>query len=133
MNAHEDYPLAIAAFRHRLIAAALESDGKGVVAALKEAADRPHRNPEGENIRISMSTLWKWLAACRKGGILALRPKLRQDQGSLRAFPKAVLDAAVKLRRENPKRSTRTILDILARMGVDNDLYYRWQGMAGRR
>jgi 4-hydroxy-3-polyprenylbenzoate decarboxylase len=26
-----------------------------------------------------------------------------------------------------------TVGRILARMGVDNDLYYRWQGMAGRR
>ena len=35
MTTHEDHPLAIAAFRHRLIAAALESEGEGVAAALK--------------------------------------------------------------------------------------------------
>ena len=118
MTAHEDRPLAIAAFRHRLIAAALESEGEGVAAALREAAERPHRNPEGEEVRVSLSTLWKWLAACRKGGLLALRPKPRQDRGALRAFAKAILDAAIRLRRENPKRSTRTILDILTRMGL---------------
>ncbi len=118
MTTHEDRPLAIAAFRHRLIAAALESDGEGVGAALREAAERPHRNPEGEEVRVSLSTLWAWLAACRQGGLLALRPKPRQDRGTLRAFPKAILDEAIRLRREIPKRSTRTILDILYRMGL---------------
>jgi len=118
MATNEHRPLEIAAFRHRLITAALESEGEGVAAALRESALRSHRNPDGEEGRVSLSTLWKWLAACRQGGLLALRPKGRQDRGSLRAFPKAVLDAAIKLRREVPKRSTTTILDILARSGV---------------
>lgn len=115
MDTDLDRLIEIAAFRHRLIAAALESEGDGVAAALREAASRSHRDASGTEVRVSISTLWKWLAACRKGGLLALRPKLRKDRGLLRAFPQPVLDFALKLRRENPRRATRTIIDILVR------------------
>lgn len=115
MKDNEDRHLEIAAFRHRLIAAALEAEGEGVAAALRETASRPHRDPGGREVRVSLATLWTWLAACRNGGLLALRPKPRKDRGLLRAFPQDVLDFALKLRRENPRRATRTIIDILVR------------------
>lgn len=115
MPTDKDRYLEIAAFRHRLIAAALEAEGEGVAAALREVASRPHRDVAGREVRVSLATLWKWLAACRRGGLLALRPKCRKDRGLLRAFPKAVLDFALRLRRENPRRPTRSIIDILIR------------------
>ena len=115
MPTDKDRHLEIAAFRHRLIAAALEAEGEGVAAALREVASRPHHDVAGREVRVSLATLWKWLAACRRGGLLALRPKSRKDRGLLRAFPKAVLDFALRLRRENPRRPTRSIIDILIR------------------
>ena len=115
MSDKEGRRLEIAAFRHRLIAAALEADGGGVAAALRESASQAHRDVRGREVRVSYGTLWKWLAAYRKGGLLALRPKPRKDRGLLRAFPKDILDFALKLRRENPRRATRTIIDILVR------------------
>ena len=118
MPANEDRQLDIAAFRHRLIAAALEAEGEGVAAALREVAGQVHRDAAGVERRVALATLWKWLAAYRQGGLLALRPKTRKDRGRLRAFPQAVLDFALRLRRENPRRATRTIIDILVRKGV---------------
>jgi putative transposase len=115
MPKHPIDPLEIAAFRHRLIAAAIEADGDGVAAALRESAAQLHRHPDGNEIRVSLSTLWAWLAAHRRGGILALQPCLRKDRATLRAFPKPILAYAVRLRRENPQRSTRTVIDIMVR------------------
>jgi putative transposase len=114
----EDRSLDIAAFRYRLIAAALEAEGEGVAAALREAASRPHRNPADQEVRVSLATLWAWLAAYRQGGLLALRPKARKDKGQLRGFPAAVLEAALRLRQENSHRSTRTVIDILVRSHI---------------
>ena len=114
----EDRSLDIAAFRHCLIAAALEAEGEGVAAALRESAGSPHRNPAGKEVHVSLATLWAWLAAYRQGGLLALRPKPRKDKGILRAFPSGVLEAALRLRRENVHRSTRTVIDILVRKQV---------------
>lgn len=118
MPKSEDRSLDIAAFRHRLIAAALEAEGEGVAAALREAASRPHRNPEDKEVRVSLATLWAWLAAYRQGGLLALRPQPRKDKGMLKAFPRTVLEMALRLRQENPQRSTRTVIDILIRTQV---------------
>jgi len=115
MSDNEGRQFEIAAFRHRLIAAALEADGDGVAAALRESASQAHRDIRGREVRVSIGTLWKWLAAYRKGGLLALRAKPRKDRGLLRAFPNDILDFALKLRRENPRRATRTIIDILVR------------------
>ena len=111
-------PLTIAAFRFRLLAAAIEAEGEGVAAALREAAARPHRHPDGREIRVALSTLWSWLAAHRRGGLLALQPTRRKDRTTLRAFPEAILAYAVRLRRENEDRSTRTIIDFMVREGV---------------
>ena len=118
MTNPENDPLEIAAFRHRLIAAAIEAEGEGVVAALRESASRPHRHPDGREIQVSLSTLWSWLAAHRRGGLMALQAKPRKDRSVLRAFPEAILAYAVRLRRENPERSTRTVIDIMVRAGV---------------
>ena len=113
MPTFDDRPLAVAAFRFHLIAAALEAEGEGVVAELQKVAASVHWTPDRREVRVSMATLWRWLALCRQGGMLALQPKPRQDKGALRAFPQAILDHAVRLRQEGPKRSTRTILKIM--------------------
>ena len=81
----------------------------------RKSAARPHRHPDGREVRVALSTLWSWLAAHRQGGLLALQPTRRKDRATLRAFPEAILAYAVRLRRENPQRSTRTVIDIMVR------------------
>ena len=115
MNHPTDRQLEIAAFRHRLLAAALDAEEGGVSALLKEAAGRPHRNPDKVLVQVALSTLWKWLAAYRRGGLIALCPHPRKDRGVLRAFPPTLLEAAIRLRQENPQRSSTTIIDIMER------------------
>ena len=108
----------IAAFRVHLIAAAFEAEGEGVSAEIEEAASTPHRGPDGREVRVSAATLWRWLALYRRGRFQALRPKVRKDQGMLRAFPRSLLDRAVAIRKEGPKRSTRMILKKMVLEGL---------------
>ena len=115
MNHPTDRQLEIAAFRHRLLAAALDAEEGGVSARLKEAAGRAHRNPDEVLVQVALSTLWKWLAAYRRGGLIALCPHPRKDRGVLRAFPPTLLEAAMRLRQENPQRSSTTLIDIMER------------------
>jgi len=116
MNHPTDRQLEIAAFRYRLLAPALDAEDGGVSALLKEAADRPHRNPDEVQVQVALSTLWKWLADYRRGGgLLALCPHPRKDRGVLRAFPPALMETAMRLRQENPQRSSSTIIDIMER------------------
>jgi putative transposase len=110
MSHPDDRSLAIAAYRYHLLAAALEAEGEGVSAELQEVASTPHRDPDGREVRVSLATLWRWLALHREGGFQALQPRSRRDKGTLRAFPRVVLDRAVALRKAGPCRSTRTLL-----------------------
>lgn len=108
--------LKIAALRYRMIAEAVESSGERVSAAIEEAASHSYPDPEGgELIEVTPRTLWRFLAAYREGGLLALQPKVRKDRGQLRAISSEVLEEAARLRRENENRPTKTIIDILER------------------
>jgi len=118
MKDDEDRRLDIAAFRHRLLADALDADEGEVRAAIEQTAAGVHRTPDGEEVRVGLSTLWRWLRQYREGGLLALRPAPRKDRGALRAFDAGVLDHAFQLRREKPRRPTKTIIDILVRRHV---------------
>jgi len=118
MDHPTDHQLEIAAFRYRLLAAALDAEEGGVSALLKEAAGRPHRHPDGTLVEVALSTLWKWLSDYRRGGLIALCPTPRKDRGALRAFPPILLETAMRLRQENPRRSSSTIIDIMEREGT---------------
>jgi putative transposase len=108
--------LKIAALRYRMIAEAVESLGGDVAWAIEEAARRSYPDPDGgELIEVTPRTLWRFLAAYREGGLLALQPKVRKDRGQLRAVSPEMLEAAARLRRENENRPTKTIIDILER------------------
>jgi putative transposase len=118
MDDETERRLKIASFRYRVIAEAAELDGIGVSTEIEQAASKLYPGPDGHDIELSPRTLWRWLEAYRQGGLLALRPKLREDRGQLRAISPEVLEAAAKLRRENEERATKTIIDILERQKV---------------
>ena len=111
----DDHDLAIAAFRHRFLAEALEADGEAIVTILQAQAGQLRTDPQGRSRAVSVRTLARWLTAYRGGGFLALCPKPRKDQGALRAITSEVFARAEALRREKAARPTKTIIDILVR------------------
>jgi len=118
VNDREDHALLVASFRYRIIAEAAEAEGEGVSAAVKEASEIEWSAPWGAHVHVSMRQIWRWVAAYTKGGLSALMPKRRVDIGQLRAVPIEVMEAAAALRRENPGRPTKTVIDILERKKV---------------
>ena len=113
----DEYALEIAAFRHRVIAEAVEADKGEVTAAIEKAATVEYSAPRGLRCQPDVRTIWRWLATYRKGGLFALCPKVRADRGALRAFEPELLEQAVRLRREGKKdkRATKSVIDILVR------------------
>ena len=113
----DEYALEIAAFRHRVIAEALEADSGGVTAAVEEAAGVEYSAPRGLRCKPEVRSIWRWLAGYRRGGLFALCPKRRTDRGTLRAFEAKLLEQAVKLRCEGKEeqRATKSVIDILVR------------------
>jgi putative transposase len=112
-----DWNTEIALFRYGLIAPLVhDPPAKGLQEqALRELAAKTYRIPGSPRTRVSLTTLRRYLKAYQAGGFEALRPPPRADRGAPRAFPVEVLERAVRLREEQPARTTPMIVEILRR------------------
>ncbi len=107
----------IALFRYTLILPLLRQEyppgQKGRF--LAQLAGQEYDIPYSRRRRVGASTLRRWERQYRQGGFEALKPQLRADQGHSRVISQATLDRAEALKREQPQRSVRTIIEILKR------------------
>ena len=71
-----------------------------------------HDFPPGMKGKVSVTTLYRWEKAYRQGGFDALKPQPRQDK-ECRVISPETLDRAEALKREQPFRSARAIINIL--------------------
>jgi putative transposase len=81
---------------------------RGVLVRLLAA--RLHAHPSGELRSVGRSTLDDWIRAYRAGGFEALAPRQR---ASVPRTPRALLEQAETLRRENPQRTAAQIQRII--------------------
>lgn len=117
----DEEAITYALFRYGVIAEAVEAqrvaaDGDAadsVTDAVRQAAARRHYLPGRGPITVTERTLWSWLARYRDLGIEGLTPKRRKDRGTRRALSDELLRRAIKLRTEQPGRTTKTLIDIL--------------------
>jgi transposase InsO family protein len=78
----------------------------------KNIATTRHDFPPGVRRGVSVTTLYRWEKAYQRGGFDALKPQPRRDKAS-RAISSATLDRAEALKREQPFRSARAIINML--------------------
>jgi hypothetical protein len=111
----DDPQLARVLFRYRLIADAVEAPKESRGPRLREIAAEQHSAPDGSLVRVSLRTLQRWVQRFAQDKLAGLRRRPRQDRGRLRGLTTAALERAIALRREEPTRSTPTLIDILER------------------
>jgi putative transposase len=113
MPSTDDRRQAVALFRYSLIREAadpaLGAHQRG--ALVRSLAERDHLGPAGERVRISRNTFDRWIAAWRTGGFDALLPDPRVGRPRVAA---ELLELAVTLKREQPRRSAAQIAAVLA-------------------
>ena len=102
----------VALFRYSLIREAADpaltkAERGRLVRAL---AERDHTGPGGERVRVSRNTLDRWIRNWRAGGYEALVPTARSPEPTT---PVAVLDLAVKLKAEAPRRTAAQVAEII--------------------
>jgi putative transposase len=109
----DDWRHEEALFRYGLIVCVLDARvspaERGVL--VRSLALRLHAHPSGDLRQVWRSTLDDWIRAYRRGGFAALIPKQR---ASVPRTPRARLDQAEALRRENPRRTCAQIARIIA-------------------
>ena len=100
-------------FRYGLIRPLLDDrlspSERGRLAAELAAIDHP--GPDGQRIRRSRTTIYRWFKDYRDGGFDALLPASRQRPPSSDA---GLLELAVKLKRENRQRPATLVFELLA-------------------
>jgi putative transposase len=102
----------VALFRYGLIRQAadpeLSPSERGRL--VRELASREHRGPDGEWTTVGRSTLDRWIVAYRAGGFDALIPAERHRE---LVCDVELLDLAVRLKRENPRRTATHIVELI--------------------
>ena len=83
-----------------------------------DAAARTHVMPDGRFVTLSARTIESYYYAYKQGGLDALHPEARCDQGKSRAIRPDVAALIVRAKREKPRRSIRRIIKILERAKV---------------
>jgi len=85
---------------------------------LRALADREHLGPDGRLVRVSRTTLGRWLRAYRRGGFDALvpRPKVVPVR-----TPAETLELAFALKRERPERTAAQVHEIMLATAEDRD------------
>ncbi len=86
----------------------------------KNIAATIHDFSPGVRRGVSVTTLYRWEKAYRQGGFDALKPQARHDK-ECRAISSETLDRAEALKREQPFRSARAIINIL-QMDTNNPI-----------
>jgi transposase InsO family protein len=110
-----DSRMAVAAFRWNII-------GPLVVSGLceeerkryrRQILEREHYDPVRGPRRIHSGTLRRWMEAHKRGGMAGLCPHQRSDKGRLVALSEEVVQRAIELRREAPRRSVKRLVELL--------------------
>jgi putative transposase len=84
---------------------------------LTQTADRLFELPGTKRQSVSARTLERYLAAYRKGGWDALKPKARKSEAPTK-LPSEILQLAINLRRERPQRSVEQLIFLLEQSGA---------------
>jgi putative transposase len=77
---------------------------------VRALAARDHTGPGGVRVRVARNTLDRWIRNWRTGGFEALVPAARIGEPTT---PAAVLDLAVKLKREAPGRTAAQVAEVI--------------------
>lgn len=115
-ESNEDRRTQIALFRYTLILPLLRGEfppgGKGAL-RVQIAAGR-YEIPFSSRHTVSATTLGRWERVYGQRGFDGLKPRQRTDRGQPRSISSDTLDRAEQLKREQPRRSSRSIVRLLS-------------------
>lgn len=80
---------------------------------IEELASQMHLDARNRLVHLGKRTIERYLSQYLKFGLEGLKPKVRKEQGTLKAFPAEALEEAIKLRLAQPELSADSLIDIL--------------------
>jgi putative transposase len=118
-----DPRMKIALFRHGVIAplACRRMEPAAAKEKRRFILEQLFEYPDGSLRRVPERTLRHWLQKYRKFGFQGLFDEFRSDKGSSKALPADLLKKAETLRKEEPARSVRTVIELMKKGGIDTN------------
>ncbi len=107
----EDWALFWCSLLHPVLFGEIEAHEVG--AFLRQLASEERTFPNGRRKKPSLSTLGRKLRKYEKGGFEALERKARTDRGQVRAHERSLIDRAIAIKRDQPRRSDEAINQFL--------------------
>lgn len=80
---------------------------------LEELAGKMHLDAQNNLVYLGQRTIERYLSNYLKFGLEGLKPKVRVECRSLKAFPQKALEEAVQIRLKRPELSADSIIDLL--------------------
>jgi len=80
---------------------------------LEQLSQKTHLDAQNRLVYLGKRTIERYLSNYLEFGLEGLKPKVRPEHGSLKAFPQEALDEAVKIRLARPELSADSIIDVL--------------------
>lgn len=113
----EERRQAVALFRYSLVRPLADPElaARERGALVRALVEVDHLGPDGRRVEVSAPTLRRWLRAWRSAGFAGLVPEVRAQPTRT---PAQVLDAAVVLKREAPRRTAAQVARDLDEAGV---------------
>ena len=82
---------------------------------IRELSSRRYTIPFSHKTTIGFGTIEEWLHNYRKKGMHGLMPAVRADKGTVRTIRPELKEAIITLKKEEPRRSVRSILNHLVK------------------
>lgn len=114
----EAMKMEVALFRFGLVAPIINNQVDDVNAYLETVSSRIHDVPHYGKKEYTSKTIRVWLNEYRHGGLDALKPQKRKDQGSSRAICAALGEKIIAYRNEHPGFSVMLLYDQMAKEGI---------------
>jgi transposase InsO family protein len=128
----EDWALFWCSLLHPLLFGEIAAEDTG--ALLRQLASEERLFPNGVRKKASLSTLRRKLGKYRSRGFEALARKPRDDRGRPRAHEQQLIDKAIEIKRDQPRRSDETInqfLRVQFKKTLPKSTLYRYLRAAG--
>jgi putative transposase len=121
LTMNQQFKEQLAAFRYSLIAPIVSRQSPmapgEIKAYLEQATQQTYHIPGSTKTRVSIRSLERYLSQYRSGQWDALKPKGRTRKLST-GIPAAILQEAIRLRKERPERSVEQIIFMLKESGL---------------
>ena len=88
-----------------------------VKAIIRDLAAKTYDIPDSRRVHLSFDTILRWYYDWKKGGIEALAPQVRSDQGKTQ-LSEEIQAALIQMKQDNPARSINTLIGLLIAQGL---------------